>query len=208
LARSRGGLVARYAFENKWNGKADAPLLLDRLVMTATPNQGTHLVNSKHWKDMINIVTNLLGKAFLPSSPAFDTVGVVLKAIVNGVLKLPGLDDQQIGGPFLTDLNKDLPAGSLKNYFVATSNYEPGRVLAAFFDQILYDEKIFRDALNDKVVPVDSARMQLAHAEGLGALPQENVLPCGQSERINHFAYLRSKHKISVEWVVEKLTKG
>lgn len=207
LARSRGGLVARFAFEKHWKGKNNAPLKLSRLVMTATPNQGTHIANSDHWKDMINITTNLLGKVFIPASPAFETIGVVIKAIVNNVVELPGIDDQQLDGPFITDLNNTLEKGSMDNYFITTSNYEPGSILGAFFDKILYDKNIFKGMVNDKVVPLDSARFKLRPLPQQVVFKEDHVLLLGRSERINHFAYLRFKHEQSVSWILEKLTE-
>ncbi|MCC6410711.1 MAG: S8 family serine peptidase [Saprospiraceae bacterium] len=206
LARSRGGLVARYAFEKHWKSDTEAPLKLGKLVMTATPNQGTHMANSDHWKDMINITTNLLGKVFIPASPAFETIGVVLKAIVNNVVDLPGIADQQLDGPFITKLNNALEKGSMDNYYITTSNYEPGSILGAFFDKILYDNNIFKGMVNDKVVPLDSARFKLKPLPNLVEFKEDHALLLGQSERINHFAYLKPKHKRSLSWILEKLT--
>ena len=207
VGRSRGGLVARYAFEKHWKSNKKAPLKLSRLVMTATPNQGTHMADSDHWKDMINITTNLLGKVFIPASPAFETIGVVLKAIVNNVVELPGIDDQQLDGPFITELNNALEKGSMDNYYITTSNYEPGSILGAFFDKILYDKNIFKGMVNDKVVPLDSARFKLRPLPQNVVFKEENALLLGRSERINHFAYLSPKHERSLSWVLEKLTE-
>ena len=206
LARSRGGLVARFAFEKHWKGNKKAPLQLGRMVMTATPNQGTQMTDNDHWKDMINIATNLLGKVFVPASPAFETIGVVLKAIVNNVVELPGIDDQQVDGPFITDLNNALDQESLDNYYITTSNYEPGSILGAFFDTILYDKNIFKGMANDKVVPLDSARFKLRPLPQQVVFKEDHVLLLGRSERINHFAYLRPQHAPCVSWILDKLT--
>ena len=73
---------------------------------------------------------------------------------MNEITDLPGLDDMEIKGDFLRNMNKQL--GVKNNYFIVTANYEPDPLLRKFFDNVFIDQVIFERMENDAVVPVRS----------------------------------------------------
>ena len=69
-------------------------------------------------ENMINVITNV-AKAFSLGSPLFKGLQVLASAVVNEITDLPGLDDMEIKGDFLRNMNKQL--GVKNNYFIIYS---------------------------------------------------------------------------------------
>ena len=205
IAKSRGGLVARYLFEKEWvtasgAATANAPLRLRNLVMLGTPNQGTHMASNTKWKNMINVITNVAGKAFSLGSPLFKGLQVLASAVVNEITDLPGLDDMEIKGDFLRNMNKQL--GVKNNYFIVTANYEPDPLLRKFFDNVFIDQVIFERMENDAVVPVRSVFFAMSSVQDV--VPDSNRRIFGSDPSLNHFAYTRPEHPELVNWIMQQ----
>lgn len=194
IARSRGGLVARYLFEDLWVGsggdpKAKAPLVLHKLVCAGTPNQGTMIASSKNWSSLINIVTNVANLTLGSIVPVLPKVNAVIKGILNQVVLLPGINDQEEESAFLEKLNKI--AIDRDKYFIVTSNFEPNGLLKKLFDQNIIDRAIFKNQLNDSIAPVKGAIFK--NENSTIALKENQFHVSGDADRVSHFAYLRDR---------------
>ena len=115
-----------------------------------------HMATSNtKWKNMINVITNVAGKQHSAwGKSAVQGLAGTASAVVNEITDLPGLDDMEIKGDFLRNMNKQL--GVKSNYFIVTANYEPDPLLRKFFDNVFVDQVIFERMENDAVVPVRS----------------------------------------------------
>ncbi|MGJ8743813.1 S8 family serine peptidase [Polaribacter sp.] len=208
LARSRGGIVARYLFEQEWLDNrsnklfADAPLALRKLVFFGTPNQGTMMASSKNWKSLLNYTTNIARVALGTIAPIVPRALTILKAMAIGFTDLPGIDDLEEESNVILKLNSlEL---NRDNYFVFTSNYEPNqKLLKRLFDEYLVDRAIFKRQPNDTVTPVDGAIFSNENFASVVALKEGQYYIASTAEQVTHFGYLHPKHP----QIIEKLFK-
>ncbi len=199
LARSRGGVVARYLFEDTWvNNKTlkplvNAPLVLNKLIMFGTPNQGTMMASTENWKSLFNYTTNICRLALGTIAPVVPRLLTISKAVAMGVTNLPGIDDLEETSKVLERLNT--MKANRGNYFVFTSNYEPNqKLLKRLFDEFLVDRAIFKRQLNDSVTPVDGAVFQNDKFESDVVLKMNQFYIASANEEVSHFGYLHPKH--------------
>lgn len=199
LARSRGGIVARYLFDKTWINNLtmapikDAPFALDTLVMFGTPNQGTKMASSENWKSLFNTATNLARLTLGTVVPVIPTILSVIKAVGLQVVDLPGINDLEEESEVLKELNA-MKKTQQEKYYVFTSDFEPGRFFKRLFDEYLVDRLIHKRLTNDTIVPVQSALLQNIE------LGSEVKVRAGQyhvssgEAGVSHFAYLRAAH--------------
>jgi|GEM_PF-1417747 len=165
ITHSRGGLVARELVRqlNNQSSSKLSNVTVRKVIFVAAPNNGTIVVDSKHWIDLVDRYTNLL--TFLPDTlytVAMEGVLLVLKLIQHaGFNQLRGLNAMLppiSGGQYLQDLNGSALASDIQFYSISR-NYEPtdsmfklmrknkfGGVLEAF-------DLVFGKKQNDGVVP-------------------------------------------------------
>lgn len=206
IGRSRGGLVARYLFEDLWVHKTGhptpkAPLVLNKLVFTGTPNQGTMIASHENWANLINIVTNVANLTLGTIVPILPKITVIMKGILNQVLVLPGINDQEETSEFLKKLNGiSIPR---EGYFVVTSNFEPNGLLKKLFDQNIVDRIIFKNQLNDSVAPVKGAIFKNDDSAIILNINQFHI--SDDADRVSHFTYLRPENKVLLEKILNWL---
>jgi subtilisin family serine protease len=205
IARSRGGIVARYLFENTWSAdsKSAQPFVLDKMILVATPNTGTPIARNELWKDLVTRTTNLLGKAFSLGSPVFKGVETVLAAIANEVADLPGIDDLEVNSELMQRLNKDI--NTKKNYYIVASDFEPSNAIVRLLDELMVDRYVFDGLNNDGVAPVKSVIFSLEKESNI--IPGENQFLLGKSEYVNHFNYFKKNNDGVILWIVKNLGK-
>lgn len=198
IARSRGGLVARYLYEFLLNNNPPgaSPVIINKMVFTGVPHQGTRMVENENWQVLINLITNILGVASL--SPA---VFGLIKAIINGIVNLPGMSDQKEGSELITKLNS--LNINRQGYFCLTSDYEPDRLLKKLADQWLIDRFIFKGEKNDLINPLAGAVFKNSRYPVSFMLGNDQFYTCQKREGVSHFKYLDPQNKHLVERVLD-----
>jgi hypothetical protein len=143
ITHSRGGLVYRSLAELVLPGIAEGlrphP---ERVLFVGVPNAGTTLADPKHWRDMVDLYTNItvgacrtIGK--VPQarvvttilSEAIQGMAALVKALAQQALEsgdVPGLAAMRPGGEFIRELNRKQrgqpqPAGTF--YGAVTSEF-------------------------------------------------------------------------------------
>jgi len=193
LARSRGGLVARYLFEVTWTGSAN-PLMLNRLFMFGTPNQGTLIASSSNWKSLFNYATNVARVTLGTVVPVVPTILTALKAVGLGFVNLPGINDMEEDSDLIKQLNG--LTFNRSNYYVFTSDFEPNQnLLKRMFDQLLIDKAIFHGEQNDSITPVRGAIFKNMDIPGNVVILSANQYNISDgSKQVSHFTYLHPEH--------------
>ncbi len=203
LARSRGGVVARYLFEKNWN-KDKTPFVLRQLIMFGTPNQGTMMASSKNWKTFFNYATNIARLSLGTVAPVVPTILTALKALSLRVVDLPGINDLEEQSLVLKELN-DIKMDR-SNYFVFTSDFEPdSRFFKRLVDEFIVDRMIFKRQTNDGVAPVLGAifaNRNISHRVQFDD-KQYHIAP--RRQEVSHFAYLQPRNKEIIAMVLRKL---
>ena len=172
--------MARYILEELESKK----IILNKLIMTGTPNQGTHIAKNKNWNSLFNILIN--GGALVP---VIGKIVTILKFAGNRVLQLPGIDDMELGSKLFDELNnKDFDRS---NYYVFISNYEPANLAGNALDQLL-DVKIFENYENDTVTTVKSAMFE--YSDTVAHLSNDQIELISIEDGINHFGYFKSEN--------------
>lgn len=206
LARSRGGIVARYLFEQIWGSakKSDKnPFLLQKMLMISTPNEGTPAASNEKWRDLVNIVCNILGKAFTIGSPVFKGIQTLIAAIVNQITDLDGINDLEVNSDLLQELNKTF-SQKKDSYYIIASDYEPKNVILRFIEDIAVDRYVFTGTTNDGVVPVRSVICESDSKTGF--IPRDNRLLLGSTERMHHFSsFDPSEDGRITDWILQNL---
>jgi len=153
ITHSRGGLVLRNLVErSQVLGPNAGNFRPGRVVLVASPNQGTPLATADRFDKLISWWTNLL--ELFPENPFSITaeyIGEALNFIARHVVDaLPGLDSMNMTGTQIADLQAP-PGPPPDVYSALISNYRPtGNLLARLLD--LGIDGIFGVA-NDLVVP-------------------------------------------------------
>jgi hypothetical protein len=185
VAHSRGGLVSRTITEHP--ELAGGRLLVQRLVMVATPNSGTALADSARLGQLLNRLTSML--QFVPTNGVTDTLDVILTVVQQvAVGAFKGLDGIQAMDPHGNYLNAFLnqPSASSTTYFAVASNYEPpsgSPLLRVARDGVT--DVIFADADNDLVVPTEG----VFHAPGTSNFPIADPLVFDAAAGVDHSSY-------------------
>lgn len=151
---SRGGLLARLLAQDPGRG-ADASWRMGRVVLCATPNQGTPLATSGRWEQALNFLTNLL--ELFPDNPLVSAPALVGQGMIwlaaRFVEAAPGVAAMSADGQFLGSLNRGTIDRSSFNAIAA--NFHPqGNVWARLLDAGI--DGFFAGA-NDLVVPTAGA---------------------------------------------------
>jgi len=198
IGRSSGGLISRYLFEEIWPSSAagipenDAPLVLQKLVVTGTANQGTLLASGENWANYVNIATNIL--SLLGSlTPVIPALMGIIKAIINKGLSLPGIGDLEEGSAVILKLNRIKTDRSA--YFVVTSNFEPNGLLKRLFNERIIDRLIFKGEDNDTLAPVLGALFKNEDPSYQIVLADNQFHICSEQDEISHFAYLQKENE-------------
>jgi pimeloyl-ACP methyl ester carboxylesterase len=187
LCHSRGGLVARAIVAAVIAKKLS--LRVGKLVMVASPNRGTPLVDATHWIDFIDRYTNLIAE--LPdtaSTVTFEGVLCLVKIIGSGAVKgLPGLAAMEAKSPQLSTLAAEM-LGAIRLYaFVADFSPSAGSPLLGLIRKagdIAVDD--FFGEPNDLVVPT-SGCYDLEDADGFPLQAERVHRSSGGS--INHLNF-------------------
>ncbi len=203
LARSRGGVVARYLFEKKWKSAsaANTPFVLNKMVMFGTPNQGTMIASSENWKSMFNLTSSVAKLTLGTVAPVVPKLLSILKALALGFANLPGIDDLEEKSKVILELNKIKMDRS--NYYVFTSHYEPGGLFRRLFDSLLVDRAVFHGEHNDSVTPVPGAAFRNDEFPCEIELSDDQIYVSNEKQGVSHFAYLNPKHPEIVDRLFE-----
>ena len=179
LGYSRGGLVLRSLVErvvpaSGWDAQ------FGRVVFVGSTHEGTNLASPVHWRQLIDLYTNLVvagatgASVVIPGAAApaavvattIKIIGAAVKTLATESLDedlIPGLAAMRPFGPFVTDLNErqsGQPAPGEVDYFAITSDFEPDqsaalntRLKAVVSDQFM--DQLMTEA-NDLVVNTSS----------------------------------------------------
>jgi len=187
VAHSRGGLVARVLAERPDAvGLIANSLDVRRLIMVATPNQGTALANTDGLSKFVDRVTNLL--EFVPDNAVTDVLSIVISVVkqlaVGAYNGLDGIIAMKPGGPWLTELNNQRPTTA--TYFAVSSNYEPpdGSPLARVARDRVTD-LVFKNIGNDLIVP----EAGVYAPNGASSFPVTDPLTLTAMQSVDHSSY-------------------
>lgn len=198
IARSRGGMVARYMdqilLKSTSSKKTDAPpLIIERMLMTGTPNVGTPIASFENWKSLFNAISNLALLSMGSLGPIMPTITTALRAIGQGITELPGIQDLAENSAAIKTLNKK--EFDKNSYYAIASDFEPTKWWKRLLDENIIDKHIFENEPNDGVVPKKSVlgiTSELKPSEE--SLIRKDFLSFANHE-VNHFSYLdREKH--------------
>lgn len=188
VAHSRGGLVARDLLRRI---STATPLQVGKLIMVATPNRGTRLVDGDHWLEMLDRYTSLL--ADLPDTTAtvmLEGVLTLIKVIGHsGLRQLAGLAAMTPNSTFLQHLNSEAAADP--RLFALAAEYQPTdslwvkRFLKQQGDGLI--DTFFEEA-NDGVVPTSGGYQADDQAAGWHIPAAQRVI-FPSSERIHHSGF-------------------
>jgi hypothetical protein len=202
VAHSRGGLVARMLTE--WPdavGLASGSMDVQRLIMAATPNQGTPLADTDRLSQLVDRVTDLLD--FVPDNAVTDVLNMVISVVkqvaVGAYNGLDGIMAMKPGSRWLTELNNQRP--NTAAYYAVSSSYEPpeGSPLALIVRDRITD-LVFRNIGNDLIVPEAGVHSW----NGASPFPVANPLILTAMQSVDHSNYWTSStvHTKLDEWLV------
>lgn len=205
IGRSSGGLVARALFEDVLFDQKEkttvksAPLLLDKLVVIGTSNQGTLLASKENWTNYVNIASTVANLAGL-LSPIIPQVMGILKAIIDTAIQLPGISDLDEKSEAILKLNR-IDTDRLK-YLIITSNFEPNGLLKKLFNEGIIDQLIFKGEDNDTLTPVLGALFRNPDLPVDFSLYDNQFHIASEGDQVNHFGYLEERNKVIVEKIL------
>jgi CHAT domain-containing protein len=194
ITHSRGGLVLRNLVERATQfGPLSNRFTLGRVVLVASPNEGTPLATPRRFEDTLGWFANLL-ELFpdnpFTTGPAFVANGLVwLARHLSG--DLPGLSAMDGDGAMIRTLQAP-PGPPPDRYSALVANYNPsGDVLRRLLDVGL--DQFFGSA-NDLVVPseggwrVDRSGSTFITGSRIGCFGQGGNLPGDRVTHVNIFA--------------------
>lgn len=202
IGRSSGGLLARYLFEALLPGSpaTSVPLVLNKLVVTGTANQGTLLASKENWANYVNIASTVANLAGL-LVPIIPKITGILKAIINTAIALPGISDLEEDSEVILKLNQI--ATDRSGYLVVTSNFEPNGLLKKLFNERIIDRVIFKGEDNDTLAPVLGAIFKKPHSKYNIVLDIRQCCIASEGDQVNHFSYLKPENKEILKTVIE-----
>ena len=206
VTHSRGGLVLRTLVESAEQfGELGRRFTPGRVVLVASPNDGTPLATPKRLDDTIGLIANLL--EMFPDNPFTTGTSFVANGLVwlaNHVTgDLPGLRAMDADGELIAGIQA-APAPPVRRYSALVSNYHPsGAVLQRLLDAGI--DQFFGTA-NDLVVPteggwrVDRPPTGLIPASQIGCFgPAGNLGP----DAVTHLNFFT--HAATAEFLVNAL---
>jgi hypothetical protein len=210
IGRSSGGLIARHLFEDTLitpatgTPKADAPLILEKLIATGTSNQGTLLASKENWSHYVTIASNVINLTIGTLVPIIPKITGIIKAIINTAIDLPGVSDLDEKSEVVLRLNSitNVDRGA---YFMVTSNFEPNGLLKRLFNERIIDRLIFQGEDNDTLAPVLGAIWRNEDFEPPIVLPEAQFHVCSEFDQINHFSYLKPENKALLKIILDQL---
>ncbi len=153
VTHSRGGLVLRNLVERtKLFGDLARRFKPGRVVLVASPNDGTPLATPKRFEDTIGLIANLL--EMFPDNPLTTGAGFVANGLVwlanHASGDLPGLGAMDADGELIAAIQSP-PGPPARAYSALVANYHPtGTTLHRLLD-VGIDQ--FFGTANDLVVP-------------------------------------------------------
>jgi CHAT domain-containing protein len=193
ITHSRGGLVLRNLVErSKTFGPLSDRFRIGRVVLVASPNEGTPLATPRRFEDTIGWIANLL-ELFpdhpFTTGPAFVANGIVwLARHITG--DLPGLAAMNGDGDMIQELQQP-PGPPPDRYSALVANCNPTGKLARLLD-IGLDQ--FFGSANDLVVPseggwrIDRSGSKFIPGARIGCFGQGGNLPGESVTHVNIFA--------------------
>jgi len=185
ISHSRGGLLARALKELTptelgqlvdpvWDPPANINLLIGKVVLVGTPNAGTPLANPTDLPDAVSRLASIASTfsqdvAALGLGALFAIFGGIVEG---GLGALPGLEDMNPGGPFLTQLNA--ASADISPYYGIEADFQPTGGLARAIENNGVDA-LFLGETNDLVVPtlgVSDVNCQVLPGTQVDAYPQ------------------------------------
>ncbi len=169
LSHSRGGLVARSLVEHQSEfSLGSRKLAAGRVVMVASPNDGTVMASGAQLGALINVITNILN--CFPENGVTDILAVVVTVAkmiaVGSVNGLDGLASMVPGSDFLAWLNAGPAPEGVSYYALAAAHAAQNARIAAFAEDAVIDH-VFSKQQNDLVVPTSGVFGQ----NGAGLFP-------------------------------------
>jgi CHAT domain-containing protein len=206
VTHSRGGLVLRTLIESAEQlGELGRRFTPGRIVLVASPNDGTPLATPKRLDDTLGLLANLL--EMFPDNPFTTGTSFVANGLVwlaNHVTgDLPGLRAMDGDGELIATI-QGAPAPPARRYSALVSNYHPSgavlhRLLDAGIDQ-------FFGTANDLVVPteggwrIDRPPTGLIPASQIGCFgPAGNLGP----DAVTHLHFFT--HAVTADFLVNAL---
>jgi pimeloyl-ACP methyl ester carboxylesterase len=205
VGHSRGGLVARMLAEQPGRvGLQADSLRVRRLVMVATPNQGTALADGERLAKYVERVTNLL--EFVPDTGIVDVLTIVIEVVkqiaVGAYDGLEGIAAMKPGGVWLTELNTATPSATAPttSYFAVASNYAPppgSPLLRIARDKVT--DLVFGEAGNDLIV----AEQSVYGSNGGSLFPVADPVLLTADRSVDHSSYWSSPavHSALENWL-------
>jgi hypothetical protein len=175
ITHSRGGLVLRTLHRELTKGRRPDPrLTLGKVVLVASPNEGTPLATPERWEQTLGWFANLL--EMFPENPFTTAAGWIsgsLSWLAQKLNKnLPGIQAMDAGGATIGDLAKVPGApGAEWSAVVADTTPPIDKGLAARLADMGVDN--FFQGSNDLVVPTEGGRQWEGAA--LAKIPDERV---------------------------------
>ena len=175
ITHSRGGLVLRTLHRELTKGRRPDPrLTLGKVVLVASPNEGTPLATPERWEQTLGWFANLL--EMFPENPFTTAAGWIsgsLSWLAQKLNKnLPGIQAMDAGGATIGDLAKVPGApGAEWSAVVADTTPPIDKGLAARLADMGVDG--FFQGSNDLVVPTEGGRQWEGAA--LAKIPDERV---------------------------------
>jgi CHAT domain-containing protein len=194
ITHSRGGLVLRNLVERAAAfGSLSRRLQIGRIVLVASPNEGTPLATPRRWEDTVGWIANLL-ELFpdnpFTTGPAFVANGLVWLSRHLSV-DVPGLAAMDGDGAMIRELQAP-PGPPADRYSALVANCNPaGNVLERLLDAGL--DQFFGSA-NDLVVPseggwrVDRTGSAFITGDRIGCFGPGGNLPGDSVTHVNIFA--------------------
>lgn len=188
VAHSRGGLVGRVMTERAGDVGLRDRVTVGSLVMVATPNAGTPLVDTENLKYLLDRLTNLV--QFVPDNGVTDVLDIVLsvvKQVAVGILDgLDGLVAMNPRQAFLTEYLNVADAVTTTAYRAVAADYNPpsGSALLRIARDGVTD-LVFGQTGNDLVVPT----------AGVYDVPSAGTFPVGSpvlftaADGVDHSTY-------------------
>ena len=193
ITHSRGGLVLRNLVERSQTfGPLSDRFRIGRVVLVASPNEGTPLATPRRFEDTIGWIANLL-ELFpdhpFTTGPAFVANGIVwLARHITG--DLPGLAAMNADGEMIQELQQP-PGPPADRYSALVANCNPTGPLVRLLD-IGLDQ--FFGSANDLVVPseggwrIDRSGSKFIPGARIGCFGQGGNLPGESVTHVNIFA--------------------
>ncbi len=209
ITHSRGGLVVRDLLETDFSAPGKR-FQAGKVVLVASPNQGTPLATGARWKDYFQWIVNVA--EVFPENAVTLGIEFAAEAIIWLAQRIkggfPGLESMDMGGEVVKQLQRPPGPPPQSLYSALVSNFQPkGSVLTKLAEA---GAGSFFQSANDLVVPSEGgwrvdAPSTLIPADRIGCFGNGgNLDQPGQDSSVYHTNYF-SQPK-TVDFLVETLT--